>query len=268
MDFMEEDSIDLLGLAKALWKNILVIALVAVLAGGAAFGYTAFMMRPTYQATVSLYVNNSAISLGSTKVTVSGAELSTSSSLVNVYLYILKSRTTMEEVIEKADLSYTPQALLGMVSAKGVNSTGAFEVTVTTGNPAEAEKIANTIAEVLPLRIADIVDGSTVRIVDYAIIPSRRSGPNVAGNTTKGMLAGALLGAACVAAVFLLDGRSKSMVKSADDLRAMYPDLQVLAMIPDLRVSDKKNGYYSAYTAYYGTPKKKEGTGDGGKQRA
>ena len=36
MNYMEEDTIDLLELAKALWKNILAIALVAVIVGAGA----------------------------------------------------------------------------------------------------------------------------------------------------------------------------------------------------------------------------------------
>ncbi len=260
MNNEQEYSIDLIALVKALWKNILAIALVAVLVGSAAFGYTAFYVAPQYQATASLYVNNSTFSLGATNFAVSSSDLSTSSSLVSVYLYILKSRTTMEEVIKAADLTYTPEQLNGMVSAKGVASTGAFEVTVTSSNPAEVELIANTIAKILPDRISEIVDGTSVRIVDYAIIPARRSGPDIIRNTAIGILAGAFLCAAVIVLLQMLDNRSGEMIKSADDLHALYPDLMVLSMIPDMRMSGKK----SYYSSYYGPAdtKKKEGKRD------
>lgn len=247
MNNMEEDTIDLLELAKAIWKNILAIALVAVLVGSAAFGVTAFVIKPKYQATASLYVNNSSFSLGATSFSISTADLSASNSLVSVYIYILNSRTTMEDVIKEANLEYTPEELSKMVSARGVNSTGAFEVTVTSTAPAEAELIANTIAKLLPDRIAEIVDGSSVRIVDYAIIPAHRSSPSMVKNTAMGILAGGFLAAAVVIVRFLLDDKSKMMIQSVDELRALYPDIMVLAMIPDMRVSDKKNGYYSSY---------------------
>lgn len=262
MNIIEEDSIDLLELAKQLWKNILAIALVAVLLGCAAFGYTAFMVAPQYQATASLYVNNSSFSLGNTSFSISSSDLTASNSLVSVYIYILNSRTTMEEVIKEADLTYTPEQLGNMISAKGVTSTGAFEVTVTSSNPSEVELIANTVAEILPDRIAEIVDGTSVRIVDYAIIPSRRSGPNIVKNTVMGILAGAVLCCAVIVLRFMLDGKSKEMIKSSDDLHTMYPSVMVLAMIPDMRVPEKKNGYYSSY---YGPSdnKKKGGKSDG-----
>ena len=100
-----------------------------------------------------------------------------------------------------------------------------------------------------------------MRIVDYAIIPSHRSSPSMVKNTAMGILAGGFLAAAWVVVRFLLNDKSKMMIQSVDDLRAAYPDMMVLAMIPDMRVSDKKNGYYSNY--YYSSDadskKKKEG---------
>ncbi len=240
----ENTQIDLLELAEALWKNVLAIALVAVIVGAAAFGYTVTCITPTYQATVSLYVNKSSVSIGSGNFS---AQLSSSGELVPTYLYILKSRTTLEDVIQEAGVNYSSGQLRGMISSTGVSGTGAFEVTVTSANPAEAELIANTVAKVLPGRISEIVDGSSVRIVDYAIIPAHRSSPNIVKNTAMGILAGAFISAAWVVLRSLLDDRSKVMIQSADELREMYPDARVLAVIPDMRISEKKYGYYSSY---------------------
>lgn len=267
MNIVEEESIDLMELARVLWKNILVITLVAVLVGSAVFTYTAFALVPQYQAMTSLYVNSSSFRLGATNYSVSTANMSASSSLVSVYLYILQSRTTLEEVIQTADLSYTPEQLSRMVSAEDVSGTAAIEITVTSTDPSEAELIANTIAKILPDRISDIVDGSSVRIVDYAIIPSRRSGPNIVQDTMIGILAGAVLGAALVIMFRLLDNRPREVLRSVDDLRAMYPDMMVLAMIPDMSISEKKSGYYSSY---YGevNAKKKRGENHGRSQGA
>lgn len=247
MNDLRENEIDLLELVRTLWKNILAIALVAMLFGCAAFGYTAFLVAPQYEATVSLYVNNSSFSLGATNFSVSSADLSTSNSLVSAYVYILKSRTTMEEVIREAQLDYSPDALVGMISTKSATQTGAFEVTVTSTNPAEVELIANTIAAILPDRIAEIVDGTSVRVVDYAIIPSHRSGPDIMHNTLMGILVGGGLCVVLIALKFVLDDSNKVMVRSVDDLRSMYPDIMVLATIPDMRVPDKKSSYYSFY---------------------
>lgn len=266
MNDVTEFQIDLIALIRAIWKNILIIALVAILFGSATFGVTAFLMNPEYQATASMYVNNSTFNLGSTSFSISSSDLSASNSLVSVYLYILESRTTLEEVIQAADLPYTPDELKRMISTNSVTHTGAFEVTVTGTNPAEVELIANSIATILPNRIAEIVDGTSVRIVDYAIIPSRRSGPSILTNTVLGILIGGILSVIWVMVKHLLNDTSKVMIQSVDDLRAMYPDIMVLATIPDMRLSEKKNGYYSTYYATEES-RKKGGKHNGGQQR-
>ena len=182
--------------------------------------------------------------------------LSASNSLVSVYLYILESRTTLEEVIQTAGLTYTPDELKKMISTKSVLKTGAFEVTVTSTNPAEVELIANSIAQILPDRISEIMDGTSVRIVDYAIIPSKRSGPSIVQNTILGILIGGVLSVVWVIVKCLMNDTGRVIIQSVDDLRAMYPDMMVLATIPDMRLNEKKNGYYSTYYAQEESSKK------------
>lgn len=256
MNSVTELEIDILSLIRALWKNALIISLVAILVGCMTFGVTAFLVKPTYEATASMYVNNSTFNLGATSFSISSSDLSASNSLVSVYLYILESRTTLEEVIQAADLSYTPEELRKKISTNSVLKTGAFEVTVTSTNPAEVELIANSIAKILPERIAEIVDGTSVRIVDYAIIPSQRSGPNLVQNTILGILIGGVLSVAWVIVRCMLNDTSRMMIQSVDDLREMYPDIMVLATIPDMRLNEKKNGYYSTYYAQEESSKK------------
>ena len=249
----DEIEIDLLALFKALWRKALVIILVAVLTASAVFAFTLFFITPSYDATASIYVNNSSFSFGSTSFSISSSELSASNSLVNTYIYILKSRTTLEDVISKAGLPYTYEELSKMITTNAVSGTAAFDVTVRSLSPTEAEHIANTIAQVLPERIAEIVDGSSVRIVDYAIVPAHRAAPSYTKNTVVGFLAGALLAAAIVTVRFMIDEQNDVVIHSADDLRQLYPDIKVLAMIPDMRLSERK-GYY--YSSYYGDGKK------------
>ena len=249
----DDIEIDLVKLFKALWRRALVIILVAVLAAAGAFALTLSFINPSYDATASFYVNNSSFSFGSTSFSISSSELNASNSLVNTYIYILESRTTLEDVIAKGDLPYSFEDLSKMVTTHTVTGTAAFDVTVRSASPIEAEHIANIIAEVLPTRIAEIVDGSSVRIVDYAIVPAHRSAPSYTKNTVIGFLIGGILAAGIVIIKFLIDEQNDMVIHSADDLRKLYPDIKVLAMIPDMRLSDKK-GYY--YSSYYGDSKK------------
>lgn len=249
----EEYEIDLLKLIKVLWSKSLVIILIALLVGSLVFVVTYLFITPTYEATASFYVNNSSVSLGSSRLTINASELSASNNLVYTYVYILKSRTTLEDVISKANLPYTYKILGEMIETKPVTNTAAFNVTVTSESPTESELIANTIAEVLPERISEIVDGSNVKIVDYAIVPSGRSAPSFTKNTLIGCIIGGFLAVVIITIRFLIAEQNDVVIHSADELREMYPDISILTLIPDMRLSEKK-GYY--YSSYYGGDKK------------
>lgn len=242
-----EIEIDLLQLIRVLWSKALVIILAAALAGAATFAVTLFLIKPKYEATASMYVNNSSFSFGSTSFSISSSELTASNSLVSTYIFILESRTTLEDVIKAAELPYDYEELSDMITTQAITGTAAFTITVESESPVEAELIANTIAKLLPDRIAEIVDGSSVRIVDYAIVPAHRSSPNFIKNTAIGVILGLIVGAAIVAVKYVVNEQTNDIIGTADDLRAMYPDIPVLALIPDMRLSEKKGYYYSSY---------------------
>ena len=243
----DEIEIDLLALVKVLWSRALVLVLTALIAGAATFAVTAFLIKPKYEATAAMYVNNSSFSFGSTSFSISSSELTASNSLVATYIFILESRTTLEDVIAAADLPYSYEQLSKMITTEAVTGTAAFNVTVESESPVEAELIANTIAKLLPDRIAEIVDGSSVRIVDYAIVPAHRSSPSFVKNTALGVLLGLFLSAAVVTVKYIVNEQTNDVITSADDLKALYPDIPVLALIPDMRLSEKKGYYYSSY---------------------
>lgn len=150
---MEKDQdiieIDLLALARAVWKRIWLVILSVILGSAAAFSYAAFLVTPLYEAKAMMYVNNSALSLGSTSFSISSGELSAAQSLVETYIVILKSRLNLEAVIEKAELPYTYEELELMITAQGVRNRN-FRGYRHRFQPTGGELIANTIAEVLP----------------------------------------------------------------------------------------------------------------------
>ena len=239
MKMETEDTIDLLHLAQVLWKNVIAIVLAGLIFGAAAFAGTKMFITPLYDARALLYVNNSNLSLGGSKVSISTAEISAAKSLVDTYTVILKTRMTLEEVIEQSGVHYTYEQLSKMVSAASVNGTEVFYIDVTSPDPAEAELLANTIALVLPDKIASIVDGSSVRIVDYAVVPAHKSSPNTMKNTVLGAMLGAIL--AC--GLFILLDLTDEQIHDTDYLAKTYGDIPVLAVIPDL-LTKKKSSYY------------------------
>ncbi len=242
----EEVEIDLLHLAKLLWKKAWMIAIVTVLLGAVMFAYSVFFITPQYKSTAMMYVNNNALSLGGTSVSISATQLTAARSLLDTYVVILKTRTTFEKVIEASGVDRSYKELMSMVSAEAVNDTDVFSITVTSSDPEEAELIADTIVDILPDRISDIVDGSSVRIVDHAILPTTRSSPSHTRNAIIGMMLGLVLSAAVIIIIDLMD----TSVRGEEYLTQKY-DIPVLAVIPDSNNSKKPYGKYGK-TGYYG----------------
>lgn len=242
-----EMEIDLLHLLKVLWQKAWIIAISLILCGVIAFSYAFFFVTPQYQSRAMLYVNNSSFSVGSTNFSISSGELSAAKSLLDIYMVILKSRTTLEAVIDEADLERSYTELRGMVSAGSVDGTEVFEIVATSSNPAEAKLIVDTIIDILPDRISEIVNGSSVRIVDTAVLPTGRVSPSYSRYAMMGMLVGFVASCGVIIVLDLLN----NTLRDEDYLIEKY-QLPVLAAVPDMN-NTKKNGAYSHYYSSYYT---------------
>ncbi len=232
--------IDILQLLRALWKRAWVILFTMLILGGGMFWYSSCVIPPKFTASAMLYVNNSSISVGGASISISNQDLTAAQSLVNTYVVILNSRNVLEDVIADTGVAYSYEDVKDMISAAPVDSTEVFEIRVRSTDPQEAELIANSICRLLPEKVEDIVDGSSVRIVDYAVIPSVKSAPSVTKFTASGMLIG-LLGSALVIVVLELFDQ---YIRSEDYLLQTYADVPVLAVIPDLDNAHSKDQYY------------------------
>lgn len=237
----DEMEIDLLKLAKALWRRAWAIMLAAVIFGGAALTYTAIFVTPLYKAEALMYVNSSNISVGGAKVSISQGELTAAQSLIKTYAVILSTRTTLNDVIEQSGVSYTYEELKEMISAQSVNSTEVFSITVTSPSPREAEMLANTIARILPEKISAIVEGSSARIVDYAVEPAKKASPSL----SKNALIGAMLGFVLACGIVVIMELTDEQIHDSDYLIQTY-DIPVLAVIPDLLSASSTNDYYQS----------------------
>lgn len=243
--------IDLLKIANGLLRRIWIILIVMLLCGALLFSYAAFYITPLFESSALMYVNNSSFSVGASSISISSSQISAAKSLVETYQVILKTRMTLNEVINLGNLNCTYEQLSGMIRTSSVNDTEVFSVTVTHPDPYEAEHIANTIARVLPDKIASVVEGSSVRVVDYAVVPSKKVSPSISKYTLLGLMLGAFVSCAVIAVIEIMDDR----IRSESYLLENFPDTPLLAVIPDMLDDKQKNHYY-----YYAkSPKDPEG---------
>ena len=227
--------IDLRQLGAALVRKFWLIILCTALVGAAMYAYTANFVQPQYQASVSIYVNNTVQNQGASGITASN--LATSQRLVTTYVNILKSDTVLDKVAQEVGGNLSAGQIRGMMTAQSLDDTEVFKVIISNSNPELAAKIANAVATVGPAEISYFVDGSSTKIIDYAKVPSVPSSPNISKNTLLGACAGALIAVVIVILQVMLDVR----IKDEADLERISP-APVLGIIPSF-TQEAKNDY-------------------------
>lgn len=220
---------------KVLWAKLWIVVSVSLLTAAIGFGIAGFLIQPTYSSSVTLYVNNSN---KQSSDSVNASDLTASKSLVETYCEILNNRTTLEMVIAQADLPYTAKELSKMISSGSANGTEVMKVTVTGTDPEEAAKIANCIADILPIRISEIISGATMRVVDNAVPNYQKVAPSVATYTLAGFLLGAVASVLVFAVLFWKDDKIHNEEYILQNYQ--YP---ILAKIPDLLDKSTHYGY-------------------------
>lgn len=236
-------TIDLKHILKTLLQRVWVIVIAGFLAAAAGFSIASFTITPTYSASIKLYVNNSSISVGGASFSISSSQIVAAQNLVKTYTEILDSRTTLERVIDKTGVPYTYGQLSGKIRAVPSNDTEIMKVTVTTTDPYEAALIANCIAEVLPIRVSEIIDGASMEVVDSAIPNLNKVGPSITKYTVIGMLLGVLLAVAVLSIFAVMD----DTIHDEDYVLQNY-NCPVLAKVPNLLHSGGKS--YNSYYRY------------------
>ena len=246
-----ETTIDLMQILRAILKKWWIVLICALVGAGVLFGYTQFFKKQTYSATLKMYVNNKASISESLSVSLTSSDISASTSIVKTYGVILQSQLVLDDVLEKSGLEtkYTYEKTLNMLSVGSIDSTPVFGVTVTSESPEDAILIANTIAQIFPSQVADIIDGSSAKIVDYATkaTPISKKVPTM---TLIGFLAGAVLAAVLIV---VLDVLVNDTLEEADWLETQFGSkYPTLAVIPDTTAKKSGKYGYNKYNNRYG----------------
>ena len=232
-----EHEINFFELFGALLKRWWLILLAALLGALVMFVITRYHVTPLYRSSVSFYVNNGQ----RPEEKISTSDITASQSLVDTYIVILKYGTTLDDVIRDTKLDLTTVQLDKKIKCEAINETEVFQVTVTDPDPETAALIAQSIAKILPDKVADVIEGSTVRIVRNADVPTEPASPSVRKNTAIGAAVCFAVCCLVVALQYVLDDRIRDAAAMLKD-HYSYP---VLAVIPDLL--GESNGHYYYY---------------------
>lgn len=234
--------IDIMHIVRTVWYRIWIVAIVGIISACISFLTVTFAIVPTYSSSIMLYVNNSSISLKDVGFSISSSDISAAQSLVKTYNVLLKNRTTLEMVIEKTKVSYSWKELYDMIEASSVNDTEVMRVTVTSNDPYEAKKIANGIAEILPQRVTEIVEGTSMEVVDSAVANLSKVAPSI----TKYTAVGFIMGAFVTIIILVIKAIMDNTIHDEDYVVQNY-DYPILAKVPDLIDSGNKKYGYNYY---------------------
>ena len=233
MDEFKE--ISLKELFICIWDKLWIILISTIVFGIAAFLITEFFIVPQYKATISMYVNNKTEATGS----LTTSDVAAAKSLVDTYITIIESNSVLEDIVDNASFDCTPAQIKSMMSAKSLNGTEVFEVSITTDSPEKSAEMANLIADLSPNKISEIVEGSSVKIIDLAKVPTEPVSPSMSKNVSIACLLGLILSCFIVVLVHMFD----TTIYSEDDIKE-FCTLPVLGIFSDFnQVSSNKYGY-------------------------
>lgn len=231
-----EREIDLARLGRVLIKRAWLIVAAALLCGVFTFAYSAAFIPPTYRSYFTAYVNNRMNT--DTGANTSTSDLTASMGLVYVYQDIMTSRSVLAPAAEACGVSYGQIA--GSVKAGVSDTAPVVTVVVETENPKLSLQLAQKIAELAPAKVAEVVDGSSMRIIDEPIAPGGKASPNNAKNGLLGALFGLIFAAlACVVVDLVYDH-----VQNTEDIERRY-NVPVIGHIPDMLHAGKSADRYS-----------------------
>ena len=203
----EEMEIDLLELLMVMKKHLAAILLAGIVGLVIMFAYTSFLVTPLYSASSMMYVMpDNSNSMNSYTLN----DMQVGQQLTSDYSSMIKSRSFMEDVIKKLNLTIDYQQLLGKVEVTNPTSSRILQVTVNDPNPQTAADIANEMASVAESKLKEITGMQAIKIYEEAAVPDRPSSPNMKKNCALGLLAGFVLAMAVITILYLLDDTIKT----------------------------------------------------------
>ncbi|MFR1776564.1 MAG: YveK family protein [Clostridia bacterium] len=234
---MEE--LNLKQLINIIWngkKYIIITIILSVLLG---IGYSYFLVTPKYEASTTLVLAKAEekatneISTGITQT-----DLNINQNLVSTYRELIRSKTVIREVMENLKIKDLKETTLkNNITVSSVRDTELIEITVKDENPERATNIANEIAKVFTVHVAEIYNINNVHVIDKAELNNVPYNVHHTKDIAVIALIGAILSIVCIIILSLLD----TTVKTQEDIEKVT-GMIILAEIPEISFDLKVGG--------------------------
>lgn len=225
---------DLSQLGRILLKRLWLIVAVAIICGLGSFTYSKLFIKPTYQSYFTAYVNNK---ISDTGVNTSTGDLTASMGLVYVYEDIMTSRSVLMQAAKECGTTFGK--ISKCVTASVSETAPVVTVYVETTDKQLSLKLAQKIAEIAPIKVAEVVDGSSMRIIDEPMKPGGKASPN----STRKMFNGFLIGLLLSTLVLVIRDLIYDTVQSGEDMERRY-GVPTIGHIPDVFQAERQGERY------------------------
>lgn len=214
-----------LELFQALKEKLALILAAVIFAGALGWGVSAFVLPKRYEASVNMIVNTRAETAG----IITSDNISSAQHLVDTYAIIIKSNKVLNQVIDQLGLSMTYEELSRQISVDAINNTQVMKIAAQCADPAQAERIVQTISEIAPAIVADAVEAGSCKVVSDVYSSPEPVSPNAVRNA---VLAAAMALLLVCAAIVLKELRNDYIIDDADMEKKL--GISALGVIPDV----------------------------------
>ncbi len=209
---------------RIFWLNKFLIITLACLMATLFLVKTEYFTEDQYVADGMLYIRNRTEQ--SIEGVIQGSDLSTSRSLSNTYIEILKSRSFLTDVSEETGGKYTWKEIKSMLTVNSVNETELLTISVKATSAEDAGAIASTIMRKAPDKLQNVLNGGGVEIIDEINSVGTLVDPGTMRKTVLGFVIGGFLGAVIAFLLNLFDKK----VHKGEDVAKRY-DVSILGNI-------------------------------------
>lgn len=223
-EILDEETIDLSELFRAVLKYFKLIIVLCILFGVGGFFGTKLLITPTYTASTSIYLTPQISESGSLDYNSQMAN----SKLVTNAVNLLTQNNIMSEVAKDVGLE-SAEKVKDVVSVSNESNTEIITVSATTTDPKLSKDIANDTVSTFIRTMQKNLNVSNIEVVDKAKLSYVPSGPNVKKNTMVTGLIGLVVGVGYAVLRFLLDNRLRTKEEAEK-----YLGIPVFCEIPEL----------------------------------
>lgn len=219
----EIEVIDLSRLFNMFWDKKLHIIIIICMSLILGCLYIINFWTPVYTSSITLLLTSSQEG----DSTITSSDINLNSKLISTYRQLIKSKNTLNEVIENLNLDMTVEDLSDSIEVSSVTNTSLIKVTVTNADSDIAVDIADEIAKVFPAKVKEMYNIDNIQLISEADIPNGPSNSNHTKEIVMFLVMGLAISCVYVFICNLLD----TTIKSSEEIEREY-GLYVLASIP------------------------------------